>query len=210
MEEQEPILAPPEEEAAVVAHIPNGAVFQASGGPPSLWNREQFSIQLQRLIPTLRRLCQSLARDRNEAEDLLQNALIKAYIHRTSFQGRCPLAGWLYGIVRHEHDEYTRQHARRRALLSGEERRYGAALAGWQPMPGETPEEGLNQAEHRAKLRACVERLPDAYRTVVALCDLDELPYEQVAERLDLPLGTVKSRHARGLSRLKEVLDRQH
>jgi RNA polymerase sigma-70 factor (ECF subfamily) len=206
MEEPEPLLIPPEEETAMVAQAPGLFLLQTSGGlPPALWSKEQFAAQIRGLIPTLRGLCLSLTHNRNEAEDLLQTSLMKAFVHRKSFQGRSPLAGWLYGIMRHEFEEQVRQRARRRALLSCELEREGGAWIG-ETTPGRSPEEQVDQAEYRARLRACIERLPELYREVVMLCDLEEHSHEQVAARLALPLGTVKSRHARGLARLREAL----
>lgn len=190
----------------MVAQAPSGALYTASGGLPPRWSGEDFSAQIQGLIPVLRRMCQALAHSKDEGEDLLQNALVKAYLHRRSYQGRGPLSGWLYGIIRHEHEDQVRRVVRRRALLDQEQRRHGVPLEELSPEPGLTPEEGVNQAEHQRHLRACVERLPETYREVVALCALEELPYEEVAERLGLPVGTVKSRHARGVMRLREVL----
>lgn len=209
MEEQEPILPPTEEEVAVVAQAPSGALYAASGGLPPRWSGEDFTAQVQGLIPVLRRLCQAFTRDADEGEDLLQNALLKAYTHQRSYQGRGPLSGWLYSIIRHEHEEQVRQIARRRALLDLEQKRHGMLLEELNPEPGMTPEEGVGRAERRRQIREGIERLPEPYREVVGLCDLEELPYEEVAARLGLPVGTVKSRHARGVMQLKELLQRR-
>lgn len=208
MEEQEPILIPLEEETAVVAQIPAAAPSgpEAGGAPPAAWDREQFAHQVRALRPTLQRLCAALTRDPSEADDLLQNALVKAFQHRRSFQGRSPLAGWLYGIIRHEHDELRRLHARRRALVTAEQARFGEALGGLTPQTESSPEDRLCSAEDAGRVRVCLESLPEVFRAVVVFCDIEGLSYEQVAEILGLPVGTVKSRHARGRARLREAL----
>jgi len=68
------------------------------------------------------------------------------------------------------------------------------------------PDESVQAGEARARLRQALETLPPAWRQAIVLRDLEELSYEEVAERLCLPLGTVKSQISRGRSRLAQVL----
>lgn len=207
MEEPEPLLLSLDDDLAVVAQLVPGASGPvAAGAPPWALERESFTRRVQSLEPTLRRICTALTRDPTEAEDLLQNAMLKAYLHRGSFQGRSPLVGWLYGIIRHEHDEAARSKARRWALLSAEQARFGEALGACGPASGHTPEDRLCLAEDAGRVRTLLGELPEEFRTVVVLCDLEGLTHEQAAGRLKVPVGTIKSRHARGRARLREAL----
>lgn len=63
------------------------------------------------------------------------------------------------------------------------------------------------QGEHAGILMQCLQKLPEDFRAVVVLCDIEELGYDRAAEILGIPKGTVKSRHARGRARLREVFE---
>jgi RNA polymerase sigma-70 factor (ECF subfamily) len=72
--------------------------------------------------------------------------------------------------------------------------------------PALSPEENAVLAERRRRLRAALRTLPDEFRTAVVLRDLEGLPYEEIAGVLGIPIGTVRSRLARGRALLKEKL----
>ncbi|HYO68724.1 MAG TPA: RNA polymerase sigma factor, partial [Archangium sp.] len=79
--------------------------------------RASFEAEVEPLMPRLHRFCLTLCKEREEAEDLLQDALVRAYLHRNSFQGHGSFFGWLCGIVRNQFLESRRSAARRRSLL---------------------------------------------------------------------------------------------
>lgn len=176
---------------------------------PATWTRADFTRIVSPHLPQLYRLALILSRDDVEAEDLLQNALVKAYVHRASYVGRGSLTAWLYGIVRNEHAELIRSTKRRRSLLEAALDRFadlfddlssdGATAA--------TPEVHAMAQEESELLLACLRRLPEPYRSVVHLCDVEERSYEEVSELLDAPIGTIKSRHARGRAKLRTIFD---
>jgi RNA polymerase sigma-70 factor (ECF subfamily) len=177
------------------------------------WSREDFARAVRPLFPPLLRLCRTLADTPEAAEDLLQNALVKAYQHRASYRSEAPLLGWLYGIVRNEHTDSVRHTARRRSLVRDALERFGTLFEDWCSDPGSAsgapnPERSLELLRSTESVLACVRALPEPYRTVVWLCDIEELSYQDVSEALSLPLGTVKSRHARGHARLRAMFDR--
>ena len=68
------------------------------------------------------------------------------------------------------------------------------------------PGERAHQAEFLARVRACVQQLPDEFRAAVVLRDMESLSYEEIADVLDLPIGTVRSRIHRGRLLLQEML----
>lgn len=171
------------------------------------WTREQFSRETAPLTPTLFRLCLALSHSREEAEDLLQNAMVKAFVHRASYRGDAPLLSWLYGIVRNERAESARMAARRRGLLSDAIERFGVLFDDLTSGDMPSPETFAIRGEDADALLAQLRELPEPYREVVWMCDIEELAYEAVADALSIPIGTVKSRHARGRARLRSLVD---
>jgi RNA polymerase sigma-70 factor (ECF subfamily) len=180
-------------------------------GVSEVWSREEFQRAVRPLFPPLLRLCRTLADSPEAAEDLLQNALVKAFQHRSSYRAEAPLLGWLYGIVRNEHMDQVRHTARRRGLVRDALERFGTLFEDWfgnenGPNPLPNPERSLEMMRDTESVLATVRALPEPYRSVVWLCDIEELSYQEVSEALSLPLGTVKSRHARGHARLRVAL----
>jgi len=181
------------------------------GTASETWCREDFARAVRPLFPPLLRLCRTLSDTPEAAEDLLQNALVKAYQHRASYRAEAPLLGWLYGIVRNEHMDIVRHTARRRGLVRDALDRFGTLFEDWfssetGPNSLPNPERSLELMRDTESVLAGVRALPEPYRTVVWLCDIEELSYQEVSETLSLPLGTVKSRHARGHARLRTAM----
>lgn len=168
---------------------------------------EDFHAAVAPLMPRLYRFCLALCGDRAEADDLLQEGLVRAFAHAGAFEGRGEVFAWLCGILRNQFVEARRSAARRRALLDrfleGCADALGAVFTGGAAEP--SPEERTEMSEQAARLLAALRALPEEFRMVVLLCDVEELGYEETARVLDVPLGTVKSRHARGRARLAAV-----
>ncbi|PTL76032.1 RNA polymerase sigma factor [Vitiosangium sp. GDMCC 1.1324] len=168
--------------------------------------RARFEAEVEPLLPRLHRLCLTLCRDKQEAEDLLQDALVRAYLHQDSYQQRGSFFGWLCGIVRNQFIENRRAVARRRSLLDsvleGATSVLGSLFTGGVEQPD--PEAQVCQSEEAELMMRCLHTLPEKFRLVVLLCDVEELGYEEVSEALGIPMGTVKSRHHRGRAQLGE------
>ncbi len=159
------------------------------------------------LTAPLFRLCLALCHSREEAEDLLQNALVKAFVHRESYRGDAPFLSWLYGIVRNERAELARTAARRRGLVRDAIDRFGLLFDDLTSSVDISPEASVIHAQDADELLALMRELPEAYREVVWMCDVEELSHELVAHALSIPIGTVKSRHARGRARLRVLIE---
>jgi len=138
--------------------------------------------------------------DRAEAEDVAQEAFVKAYHALSRFRDESPFRPWLLRIVRNVALNQRRRHGRQERLglrLANDPVSGGAA-----PSPETTVIIG---ADRRAVLEA-VNELPDRYRHVVAHRYLLGLSEAETAAALGIPVGTVKSRTARALRRLQETL----
>jgi RNA polymerase sigma-70 factor (ECF subfamily) len=195
-----------------VRTLPVETQTEELGQVAAAWSREEFARAVRPLFPPLLRLCRTLADSPEQAEDLLQNALVKAYQHRAGYRAEAPLLGWLYGIVRNEHMDMVRHTARRRGLIRDAVERFGTVFEDWFGAqngrdPAADPERSLDSMRGTEEVLAAMRALPDPYRAVIWLFDVEELSYQEVSEALSLPLGTVKSRHARGRSRLRALLE---
>jgi len=158
----------------------------------------------------LYRYCLTLSGNRDDADDLLQNTLIKGYLKREAFLGQGSMIGWLCGIARNEYFDIHRTSSRRRAILDQASR---GASGVTRSLPGGgavplSPEESAVNAESAAVLLRCLQEIPHDFREVVFLCDVEDMSYADAAEALSIPVGTVKSRHARGRERLRDAYER--
>jgi RNA polymerase sigma-70 factor (ECF subfamily) len=133
-----------------------------------------------------------------DAEDAAQDGFVKAWRALGRFREGAPFRPWLLQIVANEARNRRRSAGRRAhlALRAATEEPSGGAVP--------SPEASLLSAELRETLLAAVNELPDDQRTVIALRFFVGLSEQEVAETLSLPAGTVKSRSARALERLRE------
>ena len=142
-----------------------------------------------------------IARNAGDAEDAAQDGFVKAWRALGRFREGAPFRPWLLRIVANEASNRRRSAGRRASLAlraATEEPSGGAAPS---------PEAALLSAEQRSTLLAAVEQLPEEQRDVLALRYFLGLSEAEVAETLAIPPGTVKSRTARALERLRESYD---
>ena len=142
-----------------------------------------------------------IARNASDAEDAAQDGFVKAWRALGRFREGAPFRPWLLQIVANEARNRRRSAGRRAnlALRAATEAPSGGAAP--------SPEAALLSGEQRGALLAAVDELPDEQRTVVALRYFLGLSEHEVAETLGVPQGTVKSRTARALERLRESYD---
>jgi RNA polymerase sigma factor (sigma-70 family) len=142
-----------------------------------------------------------ITRSAADAEEAAQDAFVKAHAALPRFREGAPFRPWLLAIVANEARNRLRSAGRRAQLAQrvAEERRPDDAVP--------SPEAALLDSERREELLAALERLPDGAREVIACRYLLELSEEETAAALDCPRGTVKSRVARALERLRAELE---
>ena len=134
-----------------------------------------------------------------EAEDAAQDGFVKAYRALHRFRSGEPLRPWLLKIVANEARNRRRASTRRDALTL----RAGAESSSGEAAP--SPEAALLEREQRKALVAAVDALPEPHRLVIACRYFLELSEDETAEVLGIRRGTVKSRTARALGRLRET-----
>ncbi len=148
------------------------------------------------------RYVQSMVHDSAEAEDLTQEAFLRAYKERESLRESGALVAWLYRIATHAALDRLRQRARRAPKESDTDVNEIEL-----PDPnGISLQQGLEQGEMSACVQEYLADLPNNYRSVILLHDMEELTGSQIAGLLDLPLATVKMRLHRARQRLQAAL----
>ncbi|HVR79970.1 MAG TPA: RNA polymerase sigma factor [Acidimicrobiia bacterium] len=146
------------------------------------------------------RVAYIVVRDHAEAEDVTQEALVKAYRALGRFREDAPFRPWLLRIVRNEALNRRRSTGRRELL---------ALRAAADPVSGgaaPSPETEVMSGEERERVLAAVDSLPERYRSVISARFLVGLSEAETAGMLGIASGTVKSRTSRGLTRLREML----
>jgi RNA polymerase sigma-70 factor (ECF subfamily) len=151
----------------------------------------------------------TLAGTRPEAEDLLQEALLRAYRAFSSYKRHLSFKVWLFKIIKNVHIDRER---RRRVRQLGDDRNREDVTKEVLPYPVPlNPEELLLRRLTIQEVREAIRRLPSILREAVELRDIEGLSYQKIAEVIDKPIGTVMSRLYRGRnllrSRLQETSD---
>jgi RNA polymerase sigma-70 factor (ECF subfamily) len=147
------------------------------------------------LIPALRAFAWSLCHNSADADDLVQDTLIKAWTHRDKFEPGTNLRAWLFTILR---NTYYTNAVRRRREVAVEDGKHAAALSA-----GPTQDWTVAM---RA-LQAALQQLPDEHREALILVGAAGLTYEEAAEICGCALGTIKSRVNRARARLLRLMD---
>lgn len=150
--------------------------------------------------PRIRRYVQSLVRDPAEAEDLTQEVFLRAHRSRDSLRETGALMAWLYRIATHVSVDRMRQRARRPVEAESTPEEVEPADAG----------PAMQQVIEQSEMSACVQdylaALPDNYRGVLMLRDLQDMSGPEIAELLGISLATVKIRLHRGRMKLRAAL----
>lgn len=143
-----------------------------------------------------------------DAEDVVQETFLRAWHGLGRFRGESSLKTWLYAIALNRARARHGTLSRLRAVFIPGKTREDDPFASLDDAadPALSPEDNAVLAERRRRLREALRTLPDEFRTAVVLRDLEGLSYEEVADVLGVPIGTVRSRLARGRALLKEKL----
>lgn len=151
-------------------------------------------------IPVLLRVARAMTRHDAEAEDLVQETLLKAFRAMGGFDGRHPRA-WLLTIQRNTH--INRNRRRRPELLRNPD-----AVDQHAARDGRDDHVGYVDDAFDAEVTAALDHLDERFRSVVNLIDVGGLSYAEAAHVLGIPVGTVMSRLHRARSRIRDHLDR--
>jgi RNA polymerase sigma-70 factor (ECF subfamily) len=165
--------------------------------------REAFEKQAEKAFPSILGTALRLTRSRDDAEDLAQEAIVRAYEAFDRFDG-LNFKAWMLRIVTNLYINRYRRRARGPQISSLDEE--GAIE------PVANGEEGPNQSMFNELVGAEVEealgKVPEDFRLAVVLSDIEGMSYQEIADATDVPIGTVRSRLARGRAILRKELER--
>jgi RNA polymerase sigma-70 factor, ECF subfamily len=159
-------------------------------GHPSTWREDVIA-----LIPALRAFAWSLSHNSADADDLVQDTLIKAWTHRAKFEPGTNLRAWLFTILR---NTYYTAVVRRRREVADEDGKHAATLSA-------APTQDWSVAVR--SLRVALQQLPHEHREALVLVGAAGMTYEEAAEICGCALGTIKSRVNRARARLLRIMD---
>ena len=185
-------------ESAVIAEL------KAGSEQAYVWLIGQFHQPIYSLV-------YRIVNDPSDAADTTQEVFLKVFRGMKHFHGESSLKTWIYRIALHEAANRRRWWFRHKAQettiepvveADGNEYCLGARLAD----PGESPFDSFAHAEVHTAVEKALHQVPEPFQTALILRDLEEMSYEEIAEVLQISLGTVKSRITRGRQALRKIL----
>jgi RNA polymerase sigma-70 factor (ECF subfamily) len=178
-------------------------MFGRPSSAPS--SADDFSAEALQFLEPLFATAMRLTRNRADAEDLVQDTYVKAFRHSGQFKRGTNLRAWLYTILHNTWRNRVRDASRDTVDVDSEQvEQLAAGGIGGEHI--ETPEGILMRSTLDADLQAALNSLPEAFREAVWLRDVEEFSYAEIAEMLNVPIGTVMSRISRGRRMLFEKL----
>jgi RNA polymerase sigma-70 factor (ECF subfamily) len=155
---------------------------------------ENIQARIIELLPRLRRFARNLTRNPHDADDVVQIAIERALTRLDQWHRDARLDSWLFRIVRNAWIDEIRSRARRDALFAPEEAGEAVGVA------------AMDREVDRLSVEAAMAQLPEEQRLAVSLVLVEGLPYKEAALVLDVPIGTLTSRLARGREALQAML----
>lgn len=165
-----------------------------ASSPHDPWS--DFEAEAMPHLDRLFRLAMWMERDREEAEDLVQETMLQALRSFGRFRTGTNCRAWLVTILQHVRSNRRRARFRREAV-EGPTDRIEETVPFVPPVPTSLTDEDV---------LAALRELPEAFQDVILLCDVEELSYREIADALDIPMGTVMSRLHRGRKLLRRAL----
>lgn len=165
--------------------------------------RRAFDLLYSRYQHKIRGLVSRFVRDHQEIDDVVQEAFIKAFRALPRFRGEAAFYTWLYRIAINTSKNHLVARSRRPPAvdIDAEEAEF---MEGSEPLKEvDNPENQLGRDQLKAAIDAAIAALPDDLRSAVTLREFDGLSYEQIAEVMECPVGTVRSR----IFRAREAID---
>src|SRR5579862_85336 len=191
------------EDAALVADLKAGS-------------EDAFAVLIAQYHQPLYSLIARSLNDPADAADITQEVFIKVFRSIRSFHGDSTLRTWLYRIALREASNQRRwwsRHKKQEITIDSpyesgaDDESNGLCLSATLADHSESPFDHAAQAEVRERVEGALRQLPEAFRTVVILREIEGFAYEEIAEILSVNLGTVKSRLTRGRSALRALLN---
>ncbi|MBR5283394.1 MAG: sigma-70 family RNA polymerase sigma factor [Alistipes sp.] len=156
-----------------------------------------FEYLFNRYSEAIRKLLLHRSASVEDTEDLLQETFIKVYVNLQRYSTEYTFGQWIYTIARNTHIDFER---RRQEDLPIDEKFSSPAAS------TPSPEENLINLQQRAQIEQYIGSLPEQYRTLFVMRFLEDYSYEEIAEKLRLPMGTVKTQIHRARERMCRLI----
>ena len=166
-------------------------------------NRDRFERMAEQVFPSVFGTALRLTRDREDAQDLAQEAIIRAYEAFDRFDGR-NFKAWILRILTNLYINRYRQRERSGSQASLDDENVAEPVANLEDVPDRQILDNMVGGE----VERALAKVPTDFRIAVVLSDIEEMTYEEIAEATQVPIGTVRSRIARGRAILRRELER--
>lgn len=170
--------------------------------------REEFEREALKHLDALYGAALRLTRSPSDAEDLVQDAFVKAYRFHERFEPGTNMKAWLFRILTNTFINKYRRASRERKVLEGREAEpVGDGVMSRAAM--RTLNDPISEAHRRiitAEIQDALDSLPEDYRLMIVLADVEELSYKEIATIVGCPIGTVMSRLHRARKRMQQRL----
>lgn len=177
-------------------------------------DRAAFDVLVERYTPRIYNLSLRITGSPEEAADCVQEAFLRAFTSLRRFRGEAAFSTWLYRVAMNVANDASRRlknQPLRASELEGPDSdrpvseldRFGSALEG----RGNSPEDSLVESQRREVIFEAIRSLPEHYRAMIVLYDLQGLSYDEISRVVGIRVGTVKSRLSRARLALKERLE---
>lgn len=175
-------------------------------------DKQAFDLLVVKYQRKIQRLLSRILRDQSDIDDVMQEAFIKAYRALPQFRGESAFYTWLYRIAINTARNWLASQGRRPSAPAGNQNVEGETFYEIDNLTdNNTPESALASQEIAGTVNAAIEQLPEELRTAIVLREIDGLSYEEIAQTMDCPIGTVRSRIFRAreaiAAKLRPVLD---
>ena len=168
--------------------------------------RVEFETLMARELPRFQRMAMRWLRNREDAEDAVQNAVLSAFKHISSFEGRARMSSWVMSIAINSVKMQLRKTKRNAVPLDYMGEDSSVTVANTLRHPGPNPEQIFQSSEIYGIVTRSIRKLSPTQRMSLQLFELGGLSLKEAAETLGVPLGTVKAQLARGRERLRKTL----
>jgi len=165
-------------------------------------NQDAFGALVDRFSARLYNAMLHVTGVHDEAEEVVQETFVQAFVKLNTFQGQSQFFTWLYRIA---FNNTLSRHRRRRPDISLDATRETSGVDPEDKV--DAPDESLLRQERIALVQSGLRMLTDEHRSILVLREMQDLSYEEIAEVLDINLGTVRSRLSRARGQLKMVLE---
>jgi RNA polymerase sigma-70 factor, ECF subfamily len=168
-------------------------------------SREAFGTLVERYQERLFNTLFRVLGSRDDAAEVMQDTFVQAYTKLGSFRGKSQFYTWLYRVALNMACSHRRRNSRRRDEQSVDQRR---ELSGAEPEDTSLPpEQAAVRSEQAALVQSALLEISEEHRQILVLREMEDYSYEAIAEILELPVGTVRSRLFRARLQLKERLE---